>query len=65
LVGGCCDRAAEVTASPISRTSKSAMRFIGSICSEPVSSGDASWGIPHDRQKDLPAKRSIPAPRLF
>jgi hypothetical protein len=31
LVVGCCDRAAEVTAIPITRTSKRAMRFIGSI----------------------------------
>jgi hypothetical protein len=28
---GCCDRAAEVTASPIRRTSKRAIRFICSI----------------------------------
>ena len=31
LIVGCCDRAAEVTAIPVTRTSKRAIRFIGRI----------------------------------
>ena len=48
LVAGCCQRAAEVTASPISKTIKRAMRFIFKIGNEPKGSNDAPWRIPHD-----------------
>jgi hypothetical protein len=46
LVDGCCERAAEVAASPISRTSKSAMRFIVQFRKEFRSSRGRSEGYP-------------------